>query len=142
MRSGRQWRYAPNPGVSTHLDLEALTKEERELLEEYPDFELDETYRKDQIAARIVAAGPRPFRTPTSAGGWVFVHPDLKHPGSWRATYFDDDGDPWSHTEFPRDTSEESFAATLKDLRLDAKFDRMEWYVGNPEQIDPLLYEY
>jgi hypothetical protein len=133
---------AANPGVPTHLDVEALSKKDRELLEELdPAFEFDETLRKHQIADRIVAAGPRPFRAPTAAG-WVFVHPDLKHSGSWRATFFDDDWEPYSHMEFPADSSEESFAAAVKEITLDAKFDRMEWYVGNPGEIDPALYEY
>jgi hypothetical protein len=131
-----------NPGVPTHLDVEALSDTDRKLLEELdPEFEFDETLRKHQIAERIVAGGPRPFRAPTAAG-WVFVHPDVKHPGSWRATFFDENDEPYSHMEFPRDTSEESFAAVVKEITLDAKFDRMEWYVGNPAEIDPVLYEY
>lgn len=133
-----------NPAVPTHLDVEALSEEDRLALEELdPAWEYDEVLRRKQIADRIIAAGPRPFRVPT-AGGWAFVHPDVKHRGSWRATFFDENDEPYSHWEYPRDTSEESFAAVVREVTRDAgpRYDRMEWYVGNPAEIDPALYEY
>ena len=123
-----KWRgYRRNSAVPTHLDVAALSAKDREMLEEFPEFDLEELYTKEQIASRVVAAGPRSFRAPTP-GGWVFVHPDLNSRGNWRATFFDAEGNPYSHTEFPRPTSEESFEAVVEDLSLDARLAQMEWY--------------